>query len=311
MPKRRNGKAQRLTKAKDERESRELDFKGEFKPDQLSEWCELVKDIVAMANSGGGRIVVGVTDDGQPSGWDPTPVVRLDHAKIVDKISRYVGEPFSDFEVDRGEWKGKPVAIITIAGVSIPMVFVQPGTYDAGNGKQKTAFGRGTVYFRHGAKSEPAHPRDLRNALERELEHVRKSWLGNIRKVVGAPAGARVEVLASDVRESSVRSATPIRLVDDPQAPAYRKIDPNITHPYRQKELVKRVNELLKGAVKVTPYDIQCVRRVHAAEKRGEWYYKPNFASPQYSDGFAMWIAEQHGKDPDFFSKCRAANKKK
>jgi len=150
-----------------------------------------------MANSGGGGVIVGVKDNGHPSGWDPSSLLQYDHAKIVDRISRYVGEPFADFEIRPEEWKGKPVATIVISRVPIPMVFVQPGTYDVGNGKQKTAFGRGTIYFRHGAKSETAHPRDLRIVLERELERVRKSWLGNIRKVVSAPAGSRVEVLAS------------------------------------------------------------------------------------------------------------------
>ena len=74
---------------------------------------------------------------------------------------------------------------------------------------------------------------------------------------------------------------------------------------------MKRVNELLKGARKATPYDIQCVRRVHAAEKRPDWYYKPNFASPQYSDAFAAWIVEQETADPTFFDKCRAIGKGK
>jgi len=303
--------AQRRTKAKNDRESRGVDFKEQFNVDNPGEWCELIKDIVAIANTGGGRIVLGVKDNGQPSGWDPTPVLQLDHAKVVDRISRYVGEPFGDFEIVCDEWKGKPVATIAISGVSIPMVFVQPGTYDVGSGKQRTAFGRGTMYFRHGAKSETAHPRDLRTVLERELERVRRSWLGNIRKVVNAPAGARVQVLPSDVRESRSPAATAIRLVDDLQAPAYRKIDPNITHPYRQTELVKRVNELLSGSRKVSTYDIQCVRRVHTAEKRSDWYYKPKFGSPQYSDGFASWIVEQHSADPLFFDKCRGAYKGK
>jgi hypothetical protein len=300
---------QRRTKTRDDRESRGLDFKEQFNPDVPGEWCELIKDIVAIANSGGGRIVVGVKDNGQPSGWDPAPLLQIDHAKIVDRIARYVGEPFGEFETGSGEVRGKPVATIAISGVPIPMVFVQPGTYDIGGGKQRTAFGRGTVYFRHGAKSEPAHPRDLRNAVERELERVRRSWLGNIRKVVKAPAGAQVEIRPSEVRESLSSSARAIRLVDDPRAPAYRKIDPNVTHPYRQKELVKRVNELLAGVRKVSPYDIQCVRRVHSAEKRSDWYYKPNFTSPQYSDAFAAWIVGQHSADADFFDKCKALHK--
>lgn len=51
-------------------ESRSLDFMESFDPTQLSEWLEVVKDLVAMANSGGGLIVVGVCNKGQPSTAD-------------------------------------------------------------------------------------------------------------------------------------------------------------------------------------------------------------------------------------------------
>src|SRR6266446_1169041 len=95
----------RRRKANAERESRGLDFKEQFDPEDSGGWCELIKDIVAIANSGGGRIIVGVKDNGQPSGWDPSPMLLLDHAKVVDRISRYVGEPFGDFEVVPDEWK--------------------------------------------------------------------------------------------------------------------------------------------------------------------------------------------------------------
>jgi hypothetical protein len=61
---------QRRTKTKDVRESRGLDFKEQFNPDVPGEWCRLIKDnIVAIANSGGGWIVVGVKDNG--------PAVRM------------------------------------------------------------------------------------------------------------------------------------------------------------------------------------------------------------------------------------------
>ena len=35
-----------------------------FDPAATQDWCEVVKDIVAMANSGGGYVVFGVNDDG-------------------------------------------------------------------------------------------------------------------------------------------------------------------------------------------------------------------------------------------------------
>src|ERR1700745_3001494 len=39
------------------RESKTVDFKTAFDPDRASDWCELIKDMVAVANSGGGTIL--------------------------------------------------------------------------------------------------------------------------------------------------------------------------------------------------------------------------------------------------------------
>jgi predicted HTH transcriptional regulator len=50
---------------KSKSESRSIDFKSTFNPDSAADWCELIKDIVAIANSGGGSILVGVDDEGK------------------------------------------------------------------------------------------------------------------------------------------------------------------------------------------------------------------------------------------------------
>ena len=52
---------------KAKRESKLIDFKSAFDPESTGDWCELVKDIVAMANSGGGAIVIGLDNSGSPS----------------------------------------------------------------------------------------------------------------------------------------------------------------------------------------------------------------------------------------------------
>lgn len=192
------------------------------------------------------------------------------------------------------------------------MVFIQPGTYDIGNGKQKTAFGKGTIYFRHGAKSEPGNAKDLRECIDREIENIRKSWLGNIRKIVKAPHGYHVNILPPEVVESSIPTATPIRIVDDPTAPAYHKIEPDQTHPYRQKEIVQLVNQKLGGRKKITAYDIYCVRRIHSVDQSmSSFYYKSKFASPQYSDAFVYWLVEQYEKNRLFFDDARKNGSRK
>ena len=44
-------------------ESGSVDFKASFDPKSTQDWCELIKDIIAMTNSGGGTIIIGVADD--------------------------------------------------------------------------------------------------------------------------------------------------------------------------------------------------------------------------------------------------------
>jgi hypothetical protein len=305
MPRRRPPSTERARSAK--RESKTVDFKERFDPDDAADWPELIKDFMAMANSGGGLIVVGVCDDGSPSGARVTAVLKLDPAKITDKIERYTGVQFADFEIHEVKRERKVVAAIEIGAVrEAPIAFTRPGTYvPAGAGsKQKTAFSKGTVYFRHGAKSEPATTADLRGFVERRVEEVRKVWLGRVRQVIEAPEQARVAMIQ---RTDQAGAPTEIRLTDDPRARVYGKLDPDQTHPYRQKELIHEVNRELPAGVAVNSHDILSVRRAHGIgeEMHPEFMHKTRFGPHQYSRAFVEWLVARFKNDTDFFWKAR------
>jgi hypothetical protein len=292
-----------------ENESGALDFKSTFDPSHPQDWCELIKDIIAMANSAGGLIVFGVNDDSSAATEDLKDVLAIDPAAIIDKIEKYTDQHFADFSLSTG-FRGKvPIAVIEVSSVSIPIVFTAPGSYDIGGRKQKTAFSRGTVYFRHGAKSEPGTSADLRTALSRELDRVRSSWLDGITKVVTAPVGATISVLPGEVVLSGAEGATGVRLVNDESAPTFKAYRTDLLYPHRQKEIVSRVNSLLAGPT-ITGHDVHCVRKVHGVEDKPNFFYKPQYSSPQYSEAFAEWMVEQHRSDAGFFSKAREACKK-
>jgi hypothetical protein len=282
------------------RETKRVEFKQAFDPSLAGEWCEILKDLVLMANSGGGSIFISLMDDGSPSGSEVSTVLRIDQAEIVDKVMRYTGEQFADVEIlPRAHGR---VAEIRRGAAETPLVFAQPGTYQVETGKQKTAFGRGAIYFRHGAKSEPGSTRDLRRFIELEVARIRKSWLGNIRKVVEAPKGHQIQVLPSDMVESSDVDATPIRTVDDPRAPAYRKVNPDDTHPYRQIDLVTKFNEQVSPQNPIKGFDVLCVRRMYGIDaSKPNYYYKSMYASPQYSEAFLEWLIAQYRREPSFF----------
>ncbi len=58
-------------------ETESLDFKRSFNPDSAAEWIELIKDIIAIANSGGGIILPGVEDNGSPATSDVSCVFDI------------------------------------------------------------------------------------------------------------------------------------------------------------------------------------------------------------------------------------------
>lgn len=292
-----------------EGETAALEFKASFDPSVASNWCELVKDIVAIANSGGGVIVFGVNDDGTPSSTDLTDIRSIDPATIVDKIKKYTGQHYAGVSLTSGTRQAYSVMIMLISAAPMPMVFSAPGTYDIGGGKQKTAFSVGTVYFRHGAKSEPATSEDLRASLERELDRIRSSWLDGITKVVTAPMGATASVIPAEVRLSGADEATSVRLVNDENAPAFKAVRTDLLYPYRQKELVVQVNTLL-GLPTVSARDIYSVRKAHDIDGQPNFYYKPQYSSPQYSQAFAEWMVERYRIDPEFFTKARDVSKR-
>jgi schlafen family protein len=286
------------------RESKRVEFKAEADFSSFQGCCEIITDIVALADSGGGVILIGMKDNGEPSGFDVTAVMSFDPAKLTDKMASFTGEHYADFDFGRLIRDGHEIAAIHLQGVYSPMVFEKEGVYAIGEGK-KAAFAKGTVYFRHGAKSEPAMTADLRQAIEREFERRRKTFLGDLRKVVAAPLGSTVHVISPKRRGDVMPTALPIRLVHDPSAPAFRQVDTDATYPFRQKELVEIVNQRIGGVYHVNTHDLQCVRRVYGIDKQPLYFHKPKFGSPQYSLEFVDWLVHGFLNDPALFTQAR------
>lgn len=288
------------------RESKNIEFKESFNPDNPGHWCELVKDLVALTNTGGGVIIIGLNNNGAPSGVNIDQVMEIDPAVITDKVHKYTGYHFNDFNLHQCIKDDKSIFIIEISASRLPLVFEKVGNYEESPGKQKNAFSMGTVYFRHGAKSEPGNNDDIRRSLERQLESIRKEWLDGVRKVVRAPEGSLVSILNGEVRQSSSPNATPIRIVNDPNAPAFRAVNPDDTHPYRQKELLNIINTKLSGMAKVNSYDVLAVRKTYDSDKDKQYVYLSKFAAPQYSDEFVNWLLKNYFSNEQFFIEARA-----
>jgi hypothetical protein len=256
---------------------------------------ELVRDIAAMANAGGGVIVL----DG---------VAGIDEEQLHEQLAEYAEPEFEAFHLERVSRNGRPsTAVVVDESGTTPLVFTQSGRYRGRDGNEHVAFARGGLYFRHGAKSEAATGVDVRDFIRRQLDATRTQWLANIRQVMHAPDGAEVAVVETAERDEEGRP-TLIRLTTDPHAPLYGQVDPDHSHPYRQKEVINEVNARL-GEGMVNAFDVLSVRRVHqvSEETRPEFVHVPKFGSPQYSDAFVDWLVGEFGRDARFFEQAKAA----
>lgn len=286
-------------------ESTDIDFKSAFDPNFLRDWLELLKDVAAFANSGGGSILVGLHDDGSPSGQDVGNLLAVDPADIGNRIHKYMGQHFSGFELIECQKAGSDICAIRVMPATVPIVFTRVGEFELPDAKKKTVFALGTVYFRHGAKSEPGTSDDLRAFLQRQLDVIKKSWLDGIATVVEAPPGSRLAILPPEGVPSGPGGSLPMQLTSDPNAPAYYAVPLDNTHPYRQKEVVREVNQRLAGKRAINNHDVLSIRRAYSIQKNIGFCYTQNFASPRYSPQFVEWMVAEYEKDNLFFEKAK------
>jgi hypothetical protein len=278
--------------AEAKRSSKRVELVERFDPQAPGVWVELVRDVAALANSGGGVVVL--------SG-------DVEEERLHEELARYAEPEFEAFELhDITRARRQATAVVVEGVANTPLVFTRTGRYGTANGDEHVAFVRGGLYFRHGAKSEPATGADVRDFIKRQLDATRSQWLANIRQVMHAPDGAEVAVIETAERDDEGRP-TLIRLTTDPHAPLYGQVDPDRSHPYRQKEVIREVNARLDDAV-VNAFDVLSVRRVHAIseETRPEFVHVPKFGSPQYSDAFVDWLIGEHERDSEFFTRAKA-----
>ena len=72
-------------------ETERVDYKDSFAPSAQADWLEIIKDIVALANSGGGAIIFGIADDGTANGFDCAPLFSIDPADVTNRLSNTPG----------------------------------------------------------------------------------------------------------------------------------------------------------------------------------------------------------------------------
>lgn len=171
---------------------------------------ELIKTIVAMANTRGGVIVIrklqGI-DEG-----------LMDSARLDDLVNRYI-QPSIENIISKIDDK-KRVEIKIECSSRRPHIFITNGYYKDKKG-EKTAFYPGQIYMRHSSKTEPANAEDVHDIIRVLVS----SWLGELAKSIGK--------LSLDFSEAGI----PVFLTDAPGALQITPGDINKFYPYTAKML--------------------------------------------------------------------------
>lgn len=179
-------------------ERRHKDYKLNFDYTSAKARTELVKDIVSIANSGGGVIVFGVNETSKP-GIDARTVQELDSARIADLVEKYV-KP-SQFELGHNVTEissNKFVFELTISRVEYPIVMSQQGNWKGYNTKEdKLLFRQGDIWTRHSTKNERIHYEDLKQWLQEAKKQERDDILEKFKTVVNLPKDAKIQYVTT------------------------------------------------------------------------------------------------------------------
>ncbi len=176
-----------------QREEDALDYKSSYDlsgrrvtKDKLS----MVADVVAMANTSGGYIVLGVDEDRsgtaaayQPNGIHEDHLEALDITKLVDQIGKYLDVPVSvilqRYYLD--EYGGKCFALVYVEeSPRSPIIMNKLGQYEREDGQNIPVFKAGDVLVRRGASTTRVDQNDMQDLVSKIRRRERDTWTEEI-----------------------------------------------------------------------------------------------------------------------------------
>jgi hypothetical protein len=212
---------------------------------------------------------------------------------------------FADFEIIEAEKSGQKIALFLINPPDSPLVFEKPGTYAVDVKHQQTVFAQGTIYFRHGAKSESGTTDDVRKFIEKRVRELHDQLVKGLRKVTEAPRGSQLQVVPRGTRAIGLEGAVAVRLTNNPDAKGILVTDRHAVFPYRQKDLIARLKEALPPRSVPNTYDLLAINKVYKIAKQENLSWQPPFSSRLYSEAFVEWIVDKLSNQKDFLQETR------
>lgn len=168
-------------------EHQRLDYKGPMAWDgKHAECIGLVKDILALANIGGGRLVIGVTPAGdgtyELTGLSPDQAATWDTTPVSDTVQTYAEPPVS-FTVRVDACEGKQFAVVSVAGFSRVPHLAKKAYPSDGSKPKITQWG---LYVRTaGCQSRPVQSAaEFQDVIDRAVRLRQSEMLTEIRSIL-------------------------------------------------------------------------------------------------------------------------------
>lgn len=175
-----------------------------FSPGRDADRLQIVRHVVAMANSGGGRVVLGSSgalDDDDAAGLEPVQTAALFEGDTLgDLIDDFVRPDRVEVGVDATTVaSGRVVIELRVGGTAMPpLVLSKAGVYADTFDHEHTVFGAGTVLTRRNGRTVGAQREDYLAWRADAVAEVRRHLHERLALVIEAPPEAQIRVLTND-----------------------------------------------------------------------------------------------------------------
>jgi hypothetical protein len=161
----------------------ELDFKRTVDVSITRDVVELAKDVGAMQVRGG-YIVIGVDQDGAPTGeLDGADTRAFDEARLTPKMLQFLPSPLV-LRTRVAERTGHTVVLVYIGPHPGGCAFFRSiGQHRDSNGRDVVVFREGDVFWRDGTRSVRMSQAGLEAVIERRIADARDAWLAEQREI--------------------------------------------------------------------------------------------------------------------------------
>lgn len=194
-----------------------LEFKESF-DDSKRAWVSLLAELVSLANTEGGVVIIGVSDDGELIGCGRKLLRGFDAANVRQKLESY--SPNSAVEVTARvfSYYNSDYIALCVAKSNKLIVFDKDGNYAEEKGKTKSAFHQGVVYVRKPGGKCAATQTDLDSRVREIAQDLASRHLARVERIASIPIESELVAVDPNNPERGYRikdtgEAEPVQLV--------------------------------------------------------------------------------------------------